>query len=124
VVSEGGGGRTHSVPAPLEPLALVLCNAPPDDALRIARALVERRLVACVNIVPGVTSVYRWKGDVQVDAESTMLLKTRAALVPQLTIALLELHPYDLPEVVALPLDMTAGNLAYLAWVQGETQPA
>lgn len=122
MVSDAGGARTPSVP--LEPLALVLCNAPPDDALRIARALVERRLVACVNVVPGVTSVYRWKGEVQADAESTMLLKTRTALLPQLTSVLLELHPYDVPEVVALPLDMAAGNAGYLAWVLEETQPA
>jgi periplasmic divalent cation tolerance protein len=124
VVSDAGGGGTPAVSPPLEPLALVLCNAPPDDAVRIARALVERRLCACVNVVPGVTSVYRWKGELQVDAESTMLIKTRAALLPQLTSSLLELHPYEVPEVVALPLDMAAGNPAYLAWVLAETRPA
>ena len=119
MVSPAGDGRPS-----LEPLSLVLCNAPPDDAVRIARALVERRLVACVNVVPGVTSVYRWKGELQVDAESTLLLKTRAALVADLTAAILELHPYEVPEVVALPLDVTTGNAAYHAWVLDETRPA
>ncbi len=119
MVSPAGDGRPS-----LEPLSLVLCNAPSDDAVRIARALVERRLCACVNVVPGVTSVYRWKGELEVDAESTLLLKTRASLVGALTTAILELHPYEVPEVVALPIDGSAGNPAYLAWVLAETQPA
>ena len=64
-------------------LCVVLCNAPPDDALRIARALVERRLAACVNVVPGVVSVYRWEGALHEDQESTLLVKTRIAKVAE-----------------------------------------
>jgi periplasmic divalent cation tolerance protein len=105
-----------------ERLSLVLCNAPPDAALRIAREIVERRLAACVNVVPGVTSVYRWQGAVHEDPESTLLMKTRVSLVEALTVAVRELHPYEVPEVIAVPLEQGAGNPAYLAWVLDETR--
>lgn len=105
-----------------ERLSLVLCNAPPEAALRLARELVERRLAACVNVVPGVTSVYRWEGSLHEDQESTLLVKTRAALVDALTSAIRELHPYEVPEVIAVPLEPGAGNPAYLAWVLDETR--
>jgi periplasmic divalent cation tolerance protein len=102
-------------------LRVVLCNAPPDKAGAIARALVERRLAACVNLVPGVLSVYRWKGAVEEERETTMLIKTRADLVPALTAAIRELHNYEVPEVVALPIVVGEGNDAYRAWVADET---
>ena len=102
-------------------LRLVLSNAPPDQAERIARALVERRLAACVNVVPGVVSFYFWDGALQRDAESTLLVKTRAELVGPLTDAIRELHPYSVPEVIAVPLAPGEGNGAYLEWVTRET---
>lgn len=102
-------------------LRLVLVNAPAKDAPVIARALIERRLAACVNVVPGVTSFYRWQGALEEDAESTLLIKTRATLVSALTDAVRELHPYDVPEVIALAIEPGAGNPAYLAWVADET---
>ena len=102
-------------------LRVVLCNAAPDRAPALARALVERRLAACVNLVPGVISVYRWKGVVEEDQETTLLVKTRAELVPALTAAIRELHGYEVPEVVALPLVAGEGNDAYRAWVVAET---
>jgi periplasmic divalent cation tolerance protein len=86
-----------------------------EDAERIARALVERRLAACVNVVPGLTSFYRWKGAVQRDEERLLLIKARRDGYAALEQALRELHPYELPEVVALPID--AGSAAYLAWL-------
>lgn len=104
-------------------LSLVLVNTPPADADRIARGLVERRLAACVNVIPKVSSVYWWEGELTSDDESTLLIKTRSALVPALTRAVLELHPYSVPEVIALPLDVALGNPAYLAWVRAETEP-
>jgi len=106
-----------------ERLSLVLCNAPPDDALRIARVVVDRHLAACVNVVPGVTSVYRWEGAMHEDQESTLLVKTRASLVDALTAAIREVHPYAVPEVIAVPIDPGVGNPAYLAWVRDETRP-
>jgi periplasmic divalent cation tolerance protein len=86
-----------------------------EDAERIARALVERGLAACVNIVPGVTSVYRWKGELQADAERLLLIKTGTQRFEALCQALVALHPYELPEVIALPLQ--AGHAPYLAWL-------
>jgi periplasmic divalent cation tolerance protein len=86
-----------------------------EDAERIARALVERRLAACVNVVPGLTSVYRWKGGVQAEPERLLLIKTRAQRFEALRQALVELHPYELPEVVAVPLE--GGHAPYLAWL-------
>lgn len=96
-------------------LRLVLCNCPPDQADPIARRLVEERLAACVNALPGVQSTYRWQGSVCTDAETTLLIKTWEDRLDDLTARLLELHPYDLPEILALPLH--AGHPPYLAWV-------
>lgn len=98
-------------------LSVVLCNAPPDRAEAIARAVLEARLAACVNIVPGVTSLYWWQGAIARDAESTLLIKTRADLVPALTEAIRAAHPYEVPEVIALPVAPGLGNLGYHAWV-------
>ncbi len=86
-----------------------------EDAERIARALVERRLAACVNVVPGVASFYRWKGEVCRDEECLLVIKTRAEKVEALREALVALHPYELPELVALPIE--AGHAPYLAWL-------
>lgn len=105
-----------------ERLSLVLCNAPPDDALRIARVVVERQLAACVNVVPGVTSVYRWEGAMHEDRESTLLIKTRASVLDALTAAIREVHPYAVPEVIAVAIEPGVGNPAYLTWVRDETR--
>ncbi len=86
-----------------------------EDAERIARALVERRLAACVNVVPGVVSVYRWKGAVERDEERLLVIKTRAERLEELRRALVELHPYEVPELLALPVE--AGHGPYLAWL-------
>ena len=86
-----------------------------EDAERIARALVERRLAACVNVVSGVVSVYRWKGEVRRDEERLLVIKTRAERLEALRQALVEIHPYEVPELVALPIE--AGHAPYLAWL-------
>lgn len=86
------------------------------DAERLARALVEGRLAACVNVVPGVVSTYRWKGAVERDEEQLLVVKTRADRVDALREALVTLHPYELPELVVLPVE--AGHAPYLAWVR------
>jgi periplasmic divalent cation tolerance protein len=85
------------------------------DAAALARTLVGERLAACVNIVPAVTSVYRWQGAVDVDAEQQLVIKTTREQVPALEARLHELHPYDLPECLVLPV--LGGSLAYLEWV-------
>jgi periplasmic divalent cation tolerance protein len=86
-----------------------------EDAERVARALVERRLAACVNVVPAVVSVYRWKGKVERDEERLLVVKTRAERVEALREALVALHPYELPELVVLPV--AGGHPPYLAWI-------
>ena len=102
--------------------ALVVLSTAPDraTAARIARALVEERLAACVNIVPGVTSIYRWKGKVERDSEVLCVIKTRASLLARLSRRLEALHPYDVPEVVALKV--SGGAKAYLEWIDEQTQ--
>ena len=101
-------------------MRIVLCNCPPTSAEPVSRALVERGLAACVNALPGVVSTYVWQGEVCVDEETTLLIKTRAELVPALIEALVELHPYELPEVIALPI--TEGHQPYLDWIAASTR--
>jgi periplasmic divalent cation tolerance protein len=94
-------------------IALVTC--PPDRAEALASALVEGRHAACVNIVPQVQSVYRWKGEVQRDAEALLIIKATAAHFETLKQAVLKLHPYELPEVIAVNVER--GHQPYLDWV-------
>ncbi len=100
-------------------LRVVLVTAPPRRARALARALVERRLAACANLLPGVRSVYRWKGRVEEARETLLVLKTTAARVPALHAAVRELHPYEIPEGIALPV--AAAIAAYAGWVREET---
>jgi periplasmic divalent cation tolerance protein len=86
-----------------------------EDAARIAHTLVDRRLAACVNVVPGVRSVYRWKGGVEEDEERLLVIKTRRDRFEALREALVALHPYQLPEAIVIPID--AGHAPYLAWI-------
>jgi periplasmic divalent cation tolerance protein len=86
-----------------------------EDAERIGRALVERRLAACVNVVPGLTSIYRWKGNVEAESEHLLVIKTRRERVDALKEALVSLHPYEVPELVVLPIE--GGHAPYLTWV-------
>jgi periplasmic divalent cation tolerance protein len=97
------------------PLVALTTVGTADDAERIARALVERRLAACVNVVAGVVSVYRWQGAVERDQEQLLVIKTSAERFESLRDALVALHPYELPELVALPV--VAGYAPYLAWL-------
>jgi len=95
--------------------------ASPEAAERFVRALLERRLIACGTLLPGATSLYHWEGHVETAQETVVLLKTRAALFEPLRTAFTELHPYEVPELLALPVD--AGLEAYLGWVARETTP-
>ena len=106
-----------------EPQVRVALITAPDleTATGIARALVEERLVACVNLVPGIRSIYRWEGKVEDDAEVLLVVKTRADRAGVLVDRVGELHPYELPEVVMLPA--VGGSLAYLDWVREEAAP-
>ena len=102
-----------------ETARLVLITHPADGARAFARALVERRLAACVNLLP-VTSVYRWQGTVEEEPEVLLVVKTGADRLAELEAALAD-HPYDVPELVALrPAHVEP---AYLAWLLGEVGP-
>ena len=90
-----------------------------EEADRVARALVDSRTAACVNIVPAVRSIYRWQGKVEDATEWLLLIKTRRALLPQLTAALRAIHSYEVPEIVAVPV--VDGLPEYLDWIQRET---
>lgn len=85
------------------------------QAAAVARVLVEERLVACANLVPAIKSIYRWQGAVQEEAETLAILKTSREQFDAMAARLSTLHPYDVPEVIALPV--TAGLGPYLAWV-------
>jgi len=101
----------------------VAFSTAPDEAVaaRIARALVEDRLAACANLVPGVRSIYRFRGVVEDEREVLLVIKTCADRVGALAERLRALHPYEVPELIVLP---TAGGLAaYLDWVRAETRP-
>jgi periplasmic divalent cation tolerance protein len=101
-------------------MRIVLSNLPPDHADRIASTLVEERLAACVNLLP-VTSIYRWKGETCRDSEVTALIKVGEDAVEALKARLKELHPYELPEILAVPIDEAGSLAAYVDWVRAET---
>ena len=98
---------------------VVFCTAPDGEvAERLARALLEARLAACVNLLSPVRSLYRWQGAVKDDSEVLLVIKTHRDRCAELSARIEELHPYELPEVVALPA--VGGSTAYLEWVLGE----
>lgn len=100
---------------------LVIANCPDEAcANRIALAVVEAGLAACVNLLPRVQSVYRWQGNIESASEVPLLIKTTAGRYTELEAAIRELHPYDVPEIIALPI--AQGLPAYLDWLAAETR--
>ncbi len=103
-------------------VAVVLTTAPDASvAEALATRLVEERLVACANIVPGVTSIYRWEGKLHREAEVMVVLKTTMAGVDRLRDRIVSLHPYAVPEVLAIAVP--AGSDAYMDWIRSEVRP-
>ncbi|MGQ0751315.1 MAG: divalent-cation tolerance protein CutA [Betaproteobacteria bacterium] len=101
---------------------IVFTNLPDrGSALELARALVDKRLAACVNVLGEISSVYRWKGEIANETEVAVLIKTRAAAYGALEAGIKALHPYEVPEIVAVPV--ASGLPAYLDWVAAETSP-
>jgi periplasmic divalent cation tolerance protein len=102
---------------------LVLTTLPADaDVTTFAHTLVEARLAACVNVLPGMESVYRWEGQIEHERERQLVIKTSSGRLPALWDRVREMHPYDLPEFIVLPI--VDGNDAYLRWVGESTRPA
>jgi len=101
-------------------LLVALVTAPPKAAPGLAKALVERRVAACANVVDPVQSHFWWDGDVQAEPEALLILKTRADAFEALRDAVLELHPYDVPEVIAVEVERALD--AYAHWVRDEVE--
>jgi len=100
---------------------LVLCTCPSlNEADAVATALIEERLAACVNRLPGIKSLYRWKGRVTHDDEILLLIKTSADLFDRLEKTIKTLHPHETPEIIAVPI--VAGSAEYLRWIEDSTQ--
>jgi periplasmic divalent cation tolerance protein len=102
---------------------IVYITAPTmEDGRKIAQTLVSQKLAACVNILPGITSIYTWQGEICEEGELLLVVKTRADLFDALAAAVIKEHPYDVPEVVAVPL--TGGSTSYLDWIDEVTREA
>ena len=89
-----------------------------EDAEKIAKALVEKRLAGCVQIIGPIASTYRWKGAIETAEEWLCFIKSKKALYGELEKAIVEIHPYEIPEIIALPI--VAGSKGYLEWLGGE----
>lgn len=101
---------------------IVLITVPTQDVgAAISQALVEERLAACVNLVPGITSTFRWEGKVQVESEAILLVKSGRGLFEALAARVRSLHPYTVPEIIALPI--VTGNQSYLSWIKDSISP-
>ena len=96
-------------------LLVSITTSSSEEADRIAKALVQERLAACVNIVPAITSIYRWQGEVHRDSEVLLIAKSRPELFESLAARVKALHSYEVPEIIALPI--VAGSKAYLNWI-------
>lgn len=106
----------------IDNVLIVLTNCPDAEvADRLARTLVEQKLAACVNRLPAVDSVYRWQGSIERAVEVPLLIKSTRERLPEIQEVIRALHPYEVPEIVAIPV--VAGLPAYLRWVVDETQP-
>ncbi len=103
-------------------LVVLTTVATPDEAVTLIRALLERRLIACGSLIPGIRSLYRWDGKVADESEVMVVLKTRGACLTAIEAAFTQYHPYKVPELLALPV--TAGAEKYLAWLDKETSLA
>ena len=103
------------------PSIVVYVTVPNREAgKKLADSIVREKLAACVNIVPGIESVYEWEGKVQTDSEELLIIKTRQSLLDALTEHVKANHEYDVPEVIALPI--LGGSLQYLEWVKNNTK--
>jgi periplasmic divalent cation tolerance protein len=100
-------------------IVVIFCTIPASASEAMVRALVERRLVACVNVVP-VHSCYRWNGEFCSEPEHLLIAKTRASMKTEVIAAIRQLHSYEVPEIIAVPV--IAGYAPYLAWVYDETK--
>jgi periplasmic divalent cation tolerance protein len=103
--------------------ALVYVTAPNrDEAVRIGRAVVSESLAACANVIDGMTSIFHWNNELQQESEALLLLKTRAELTSSVVRRVQELHPYDVPAILVIPIE--GGSNLFLSWIGEETSAA
>lgn len=113
--------RSRQVSGMKDDYLLVFCTFPTaDEARQIGTQLVELQAAACVNLVPSIESIYRWDGEIKDSTEVLALIKTTANNFPELQARIDELHPYDVPEVIAVPIER--GAPAYLSWISAMTR--
>jgi periplasmic divalent cation tolerance protein len=101
-------------------IVVLVTAATEEEAVRIGRGVVEARLAACANVLPGVRSIFRWEGKISDEREVLLLLKTRSDLFDRLAETVKRLHTYQVPEIVALPIEF--GSPDYLAWIRENTR--
>jgi periplasmic divalent cation tolerance protein len=122
--SQTSTSRVHAMAAvDVSPLIVVYVTVPnKETGSKLAHSIIENKLAACVNQIPGVESTYWWQGKVETDSEMLLIIKTRSALLNELTAHVNSNHPYDTPEVIALPI--TGGSDKYLKWIEDSTEKA
>jgi len=101
-------------------IVVLITAASKEEAQRIAGLLLEQKKAACVNIVPGVESHFWWKGKLESEKESLLIVKSRASLLPEIIETVKKAHSYEVPEIIALPI--AGGNEDYLEWIDGEVE--
>jgi len=104
-----------------ERIVVLITAGNTEEAQKIAHALVDERLAACVNVIPAVHSVYRWAGKVEEDQEALLIVKSRREMLARLIERVHDLHSYEVPEIIALPL--VAGDAPYLRWLDEQVGP-
>lgn len=105
---------------PMQAILVYMTAGSEEEARNLADALITDRLAACVNILPGMQSCYRWKGEIERAVEVVLIAKTKAALLPEVVARVKEIHSYEVPCVVSLPI--TNGNPDFLDWIMAETR--
>jgi periplasmic divalent cation tolerance protein len=102
-------------------LIVIFCTVPSkDEATKIAKELILKKLAACVNIIEGLTSIYEWKNELCIESECLMIIKSRQSLFNEIKREILSLHPYEVPEIISLPI--SDGLDSYLSWVHKNTK--
>jgi len=118
--STGPNGRGKEEEMPMQAILVYMTAGSEEEARNLADALITDRLAACVNILPGMQSCYRWKGEIERAVEVVLIAKTKAALLPEVVARVKEIHSYEVPCVVSLPI--TNGNPDFLDWIMAETR--
>ena len=106
----------------MDEFIVIFCTvSPKEEAKNIAKAIIEKKLAACANIIEGITSIYEWEGEICTEEECLMIIKTKKKIFSRIKEEIVSLHPYEVPEIISLPI--TEGLESYLSWVDKNTNP-